>query len=117
MIHLLKRAHLGERPRALPSNQHHRHTAALSIRHSRDSVGNPRPGGDRGDPHLSGRPRPALSGMGRALLVPKVYNADIKVKTAVVDGLDVTSTQREEVTDSLVLERLCSNSTCVDVRH
>ena len=55
--------------------------------------------------------------MSCTLLMSKVDDTNIEVQTAVVDGLNVTTAQSEQVTDALILECLCSDLASVDVAH
>ena len=102
MIHLLQRAHLGQGTRTLPANQDHRHPTTLGISDRGDRISDSGTSGHCRDPNLTSSPSPALCSVRGSLLVTKINDPNPQIKTAVVDGLDVTTTERKEVTDPLV---------------
>jgi hypothetical protein len=53
----------------------------------------------------------------RRLLVANVDDTNGLVETAVIDGLDVTTAEREEVRRTVTLQRLRNQTTTVDERH
>ena len=82
-----------------------------------DDVGDAGPGGHRAHARAPGHARIAVGGVPRGLLVTRVDDADAVIETAVVDGLDVSPAQREEVRDAVAFQRLGDEPTAVYECH
>ena len=117
VVHVLQRAHVAEQLRPCAADADERNARALRIRHRGHDIGHARTCRHRAHAGPARHARVAVRGVACGLLVPNVDDADVLVETPVVDGLDVTSAQREEMRRSVTLERLRDQTTTVNERH
>jgi hypothetical protein len=106
MREILQRTHFVLRERALSADVQDGTFRTKCRRDARDRVGAAGSGGRDHAPQLAGLPRITVGRMRRDLFVPHVDDADVFVDAAVVDIDDVTTAEREDGVDTLVLERL-----------
>ena len=113
VVHLLQRAHAPPGVgRAAPDDEH-RAVGRLRLGERRGGVGHAGPGSDGRDADLSCHLGPPLGRERGGLLVAHVDDPDAVLGRAGEDRPDMAAVQREEVTDSRVLEGERDELPCV----
>ena len=116
MVHVLERAHVLEHPRALATDDQHRHARSLRVGYRCHDVGDARSRSYCGYAGATGGTGPAVGCVTGRLLVAHIDDSYPFVETPVIDSLDVPAAQREQVCHTLLFQCSRNDATAVNGR-
>ena len=117
LLELLKGERLGLVDSASARDDQQGRVRLAGVGHARHGVREARPRRHHAHAGLSRQTTPRLGHVGRGLLVARIDHADAAVQAGLVDGVDVPSTQTEDVLHTLALEGIHDQAAAVHCRH